>query len=29
VRVRGWLRNRLGAPAIDLAVPEQLEVIEP
>lgn len=29
VRVRGWLRNRLGAPDIELAVPEQLEVVEP
>lgn len=29
VRVRGWLHNRLGAPAIELAVPEQLEVIAP
>jgi endonuclease YncB( thermonuclease family) len=29
VRVRGWLRNRMGAPGIELAVPEQLEVIAP
>ncbi len=28
VRVRGWLRNRGGAPVIELAVPEQLEVVE-
>lgn len=29
VRVRGWLRNRGGAPVIELVVPEQLEVVEP
>lgn len=29
VRVRGWLRYRAGAPVIELAVPEQLEVAEP
>jgi len=28
VRVRGWLRNRGGAPVIELGVPEQLEAVE-
>ncbi|TXL72276.1 hypothetical protein FHP25_25935 [Vineibacter terrae] len=28
IRVRGWLRNRGGVPVIELAVPEQLEVVE-
>lgn len=29
IRVRGWLGRRFGAPAIELAVPGQLEVIGP
>lgn len=29
IRVRGWLRERSGAPVIDLVVPEQVEVVEP